>query len=433
MILLMPEQQQAAARAWPAGTAAPLCRRGSPRGPWSRLPLPTLALQTPPRDHRDAPKPASDTPKPALLAFTHRAPGPHADGIPRCETRWEQVGVSPRKGLEMPPDHHSPPEAAHQVPIERAVNLHRSCHLRGSGLHAAAGKTGSEEEPAPGIPPSRPPHRRPLGTPWGSRRAPLPSAHHISRVLGRCSPLPPPKLSFWGPANPIRCCEGSEQAGRRARRVNQAGAAQPPLYTRGARPPQHPGAPLPGAGPTGRPPPGWDPAHRLSAHERSRRGTGPVPQRGAQAAARRGQGAAFWGFRCFTHHLPPRDKRVRNHLASLPRFLPDERGISTRTNLAWKPSARGQTFRRLKINRQRGATEVPPLLRLSLCPCPPPRPAHCPSTGVARRSEAPTRCPRRGTDPFSQLRTPTIGEFSFLSRRIQPATTYPRNYKSICL
>lgn len=42
--------------------------------------------------------------------------------------------------------------------------------------------------------------------------------------------------------------------------------------------------------------------------------------------------------------------QVHNHLASLPRFLTEEQGISTQTNLAEKPSTQGQTFRSLKIN-----------------------------------------------------------------------------------
>lgn len=39
---------------------------------------------------------------------------------------WEQVGVALEKELEMPPEHQSPPEAAQQVHIDLAVNLHHS-------------------------------------------------------------------------------------------------------------------------------------------------------------------------------------------------------------------------------------------------------------------------------------------------------------------
>lgn len=248
MILLMPEQQQAAAQVRPAGTAAPLCRRGSPRGPWSHLPLPTPALQAPLRDHRDIPKLAS-------LAFSRRAPGPCTDGIPRYEIRWEQVGVSLGKGPELPSRPPQPsggstsgPHRARSEPI---------LQLPPSGLWVTRGCSKNRPQTK--------------ASPWASLQRVLPIA--LPRApsgmadllcspprsaspgcLGRCSP-PPPKTPLSG------SCKSYYMprvlgAGRHARWVNQPAAAQPQLYTPGVRLPRHPGAPLPGAGPTGLPPQG---------------------------------------------------------------------------------------------------------------------------------------------------------------------------------
>lgn len=125
------------------------------------------------------------------------------------------------RGRSCPPDHHSPPEAAHQVPIELAVNPYCSCHLRGSGLHAAAVKTGPKQKPAPGRPCSAscpsPSPGPPLG--WQTCSAPLPAAHLQGAWAGAL--LLPPKLPFRAPANPITCRECSEQAGTLAGSTSQ--------------------------------------------------------------------------------------------------------------------------------------------------------------------------------------------------------------------
>lgn len=121
-----------------------------PSGHRSHLPLPSPALQEPPRDCRDSSKLAPETPKLVLLVSTYGAPGPCVwDALGWIH--WEQVGVALEKELEMPPDHHSPPEAAQQVHTDLAVNLHHSNPLHSSGLHVAA-KPGPKQTPAPGHP-----------------------------------------------------------------------------------------------------------------------------------------------------------------------------------------------------------------------------------------------------------------------------------------